>query len=995
MGTEKIKTILVVSERAELRLKLWDILREEHFVVEAVDAEQAVYAVDEVDLNLMLVDTELLQRDHYRLLQELEGMKNAPAIVAVGTSADLEVAEALFEYGVMEVIEWPGTPAVIANRVRNILGLGKILYHLEQTHKTELESTKRRVFEHLSKISDVTGIYKRWTFYETLSKELRKHADKKYVLMRGDLDRFKLFNDTFGVSEGDRLLRMLGDLCRVHEREMLAYGYLGNDHFVICVEKGTLEPENVIAEVTGMLTKNFPNFDFVIRLGIYEIEDPSMDATLMCDRAFLALRSVKGAYAKRYAYYDESMRYNLLEEQEITADMKKALEEGQFVPYFQPQYDYATGKLCGAEALVRWKHPEKGLISPGKFLPIFEENGFITEMDINLWETVCALVQKWQQKGLPEVPISVNISRRDIYYPQLCENSTDILKKYGLTTERLRLEITETAYMDDAEQLIRVVDELREHGFFVEMDDFGSGYSSLNTLKDVPVDLLKLDMKFLSDYDKNCRSGNILRSVIRMTHWLKLPVLAEGVENKEQAEYLRSMGCFLMQGYYFARPMTAEAFEELLGKEPEYVEDRHQETALKGALDFLDASVQSTLIFNSFVGGAMIMEQTGDTIEPLRVNDEFYSVMGIPKELLFGDRKVMEKFFKETAAKDFFGMLEEAATTGQESACEVCAKGLSAHKKYLWMRIRARLLAQNMESRIFYLAFEDVTEQKNLLYDNKRLAENLESIVRSIPGGIKILNINDKIETLYLSENTAAMFGYTEEEYREVTSEDALATVHPEDAEELRASLLALKDGEEAFSVMYRERCKNGEYRHVRLTGHRVNRDNYANDVAKQMDGIGASCILEDMESQYAERLERERQSIFRKMLFDTIPYGAMQYEVEQGVPVLKEYNDRTWQMYGYASKDECEEVRMRKGNLLDIYSEDAKLAIAKVREILDPNGPARLVYDHRIQKVDGTVRWVRTHLQREYAENGTMLVNAVFAFISSENANTEVGISE
>ncbi len=839
MGTEKIKSILVVSERAELRLKLWDILHEEHFVVEAVDAEQAIYAVDEVDLNLMIVDAELLVRDHCKLLQELEDMENAPAIVAVNESADPEMAEALFAYGVVDVIEWPSIAPVIANRVRNILGLGKILYHLEQTHKTELESTRKSIFEHLSRINDVTGIYKRWTFYDTLSEELRKHPDKKYVLMRGDLDRFKLFNDTFGVGEGDRLLRMIGDLCRTYEREMLAYGYLGNDHFVICVEKDKIEPDNVIAEVTGLLSKHFPNFDFVMRLGIYEIEDPSMDATLMCDRAFLALRSVKGAYAKRYAYYDESMRYHLLEEQEITGDMEKALEAGQFVPYFQPQYDYATGRLCGAEALVRWKHPEKGLIPPGKFLPIFEENGFITEMDLHLWEKVCALVQRWQQMGLSEVPISVNISRRDIYHPQLCQKLTDILNKYGLTTERLRLEITETAYMDDAEQLIRVVDELREHGFFVEMDDFGSGYSSLNTLKDVPVDLLKLDMKFLSDYDKNSRSGNILRSVIRMTHWLKLPVLAEGVESKEQAEYLRSMGCFLMQGYYFARPMTAEDFEELLNKEPEYVEDRHQETALKGALDFLDASVQSTLIFNSFVGGAMIMEQTGESIEPLRVNEAFYSVMGIPKELLFGDRKVMEQFFKDTATGDFFGMLETAATTGQESACEVRAKGLSTHKKYLWMRIRARLLAQNMESRIFYLAFEDVTEQKELLHDNKRLAENLESIVRSIPGGIEILDIN-KMDTLYFSENTAAMFGYTEAEYRDAVAGDVFATVHPEDVEKLRAAMQAVKNGEESISVPYRERCKNGEYRLVRMTGHRVKHGNTDGDGQKQVGGNGA-----------------------------------------------------------------------------------------------------------------------------------------------------------
>ncbi len=997
MGAEKIKTILVVSERSEVRMKLWDILRNEHFVVEAVDAEQAMQAVEEIDLNLIIADAPTFFADQCRLLKELEEV-DAPKLLAV-TNINMrpEQFQVLFDYGVMDILEWPAEETTVANRVRNILGLGKLLYPLEQTYKAELENTKRGIFEHLTRINDVTGIYKRWTFYEHLSEKLKQNPNKQYELMRMDVDRFKLFNDTFGVSEGDRLLRLIGDLLRQHERETLSYGYLGNDHFVVCVERGRYSPEDVATGLTRILKEHFSGFDFVVRIGIYVITDPTMDATLMCDRAFLALRSIKGAYAKKYAYYDESMRKHLLDEHEITTDMKRALEEGQFVPYFQPQYDFATGKLCGAEALVRWEHPEKGLIAPGKFLPIFEENGFITDMDINLWEQVCVLVRKWQQAGYTEVPISVNISRRDIYHPELCKVLTDILEKYELTPEFLRLEITETAYMDDAEQLIRVVDGLRAKGFFVEMDDFGSGYSSLNTLKDVPVDLLKLDMKFLSDYDKNSRSGNILRSVIRMTHWLKLPVLAEGVESKEQAEYLRSMGCFLMQGYYFAKPMTAEEFERVLSETPEYVENRHSETAVKGTLDFLDASVQSTLIFNSFVGGAMIMEQTGDSVEPLRINDEFYSVMGIPKELLFGDRTVMSDFFAEGAKDVFFGMLDEAARTGQESDCEIRAHGfLVPGQKYLWMHIRARLLAKSSESRIFYLAFEDISEQKDLMYRNNLMAETMLSIVESIPGGIKILNIGEQVTTLYASRKAAAMFGYEVEEYRKLITDDAFASVHPDDISVVRETLTVLEQekSNEPFSMIYRERCKNGTYRRVRLTGHRVNSDNYTKAMAKQMTGMGVSCILEDLETRYAEKIEQERQSIFRQMLFDTIPYGAMQYEVENGEAVMKDFNDRAWQMLGYESREHFSNTCRERGTLASIHPEDLALAEEKVRRILDTKEDARIIYDHRVCNEDGSVHWVRTQMQREVAKSGAVLINTVFAFIASENANTEVGIT-
>ena len=263
------------------------------------------------------------------------------------------------------------------------------------------------------------------------------------------------------------------------------------------------------------------------------------------------------------------MLKELLKEQELISEMEPALAKRQFILYLQPQYDYTTNTMTGAEALVRWKHPEKGLIPPGLFIPIFENNGFICKLDLYVWEEACRLLRKWIDLGLNPVPISVNISRRDIYSQNLVDIFENLIKTYKLDPRMLRLEITESAYMDNPEQLIKVVDDLRDLGFCIEMDDFGSGYSSLNTLKDVPVDVLKLDMKFImsatqgTDSEKS-KGGHILSSIVRMANWLKLPVIAEGIETGIQADYLKSIGCFYMQGYYFAKPMPVDEYERLL-----------------------------------------------------------------------------------------------------------------------------------------------------------------------------------------------------------------------------------------------------------------------------------------------------------------------------------------------------------------------------------------------------------------------------------------------
>ena len=284
----------------------------------------------------------------------------------------------------------------------------------------------------------------------------------------------------------------------------------------------------------------------------------------MCDRALLAAHSIKGKYGKHFALYDDKLRGTLLRRQAITDGMETALAKGQFEVYLQPKYQIRDGRLAGAEALVRWNHPEWGLQPPGEFIPLFERNGFITKLDQYVWERVCALLQEWDRKGYPSINISVNVSRLDIYNTDLADVLTSLVRRYGLSPDRLHLEITESAYTDTSRQLIETLGTLRRLGFVIEMDDFGSGYSSLNMLAEMPIDVLKLDMKFIQTEITRPTGQGILRFIVDLARWMKLRVVAEGVETREQLERLQNDGCDYAQGYYFAKPMPVESFVSVL-----------------------------------------------------------------------------------------------------------------------------------------------------------------------------------------------------------------------------------------------------------------------------------------------------------------------------------------------------------------------------------------------------------------------------------------------
>ena len=563
----------------------------------------------------------------------------------------------------------------------------------------------------------VTGIYNREKFYSAARRLIDANPEIRFAIARFDIDHFKAFNELYGIAEGDRMLREVGSAFRRMKIKLFLYGHMEADHFICCLPVYSLYQLPTLHNCELWLHNKHPEFDFSVRMGVYCIEDPALEVSLMSDRALLALRSVKGMYAERFAFYNDSMRAAMLEEQELVGEMRMALDRREFDVYLQPQYNFLENTVAGAEALVRWLHPVKGLISPAKFIPLFERNGFIIQLDRYVWERVCALMRKWIDAGLDPVPVSVNISRMDVYNQKLAQTLCALVEKYGLEPGMLRLEITESAYMDDPGQLVSVVEQLQSKGFFVEMDDFGSGYSSLNTLKDVPVDMLKLDMRFIDSRDNSGRGGIILNSVVRLAHWLGLPVIAEGVEDARQVDYLKTIGCTLAQGFYFARPMPVQEFERLLENSHKGGFSESFTTAsFFDSEDFWDPQSQSTVIFNSIVGAAGLFEYNNGNLEALRVNDKYYDTVGTNRELLHNVRNRMLDFVHPEDLPDVIEALETAGSTESETEIETrWVRSMDDPETPVWLRIRVRCIARSHDRFVFYAAIENITEKKLLL----------------------------------------------------------------------------------------------------------------------------------------------------------------------------------------------------------------------------------------------------------------------------------------
>ena len=407
----------------------------------------------------------------------------------------------------------------------------------------------------------LTGLYSREYLYERTREAIDGSPDKTFMICFVDIADFKLVNDIFGREFGDYALRCTADSFRSSMRPGSLYGRLSGDTFGMCIPKELFD-----AEIAEKALENFivrqedKEYHLIMHQGVYEASERDLDVSVMFDRAHMALDSIKDDFNSHLAYYDDAMRKEVLWNQRMVEELPAAIKKRQICPYLQMIVD-SEGHIVGAEALVRWLHPTEGFLAPYRFVPTLEKNGMIAQVDKYMWRCACEILSRWRDNNLF---ISVNVSPKDFYFMDVVKELRSLVEEFGVDPARLRVEITETVVMTDEAKRISILKELRAAGFIVEMDDFGSGYSSLNMLKDMPVDVVKIDMAFLRKTEDDARALIILNSIMQMTSNLSLASITEGVETGEQYRRLKNMGCGMFQGYYFAKPMPVEAFEVCL-----------------------------------------------------------------------------------------------------------------------------------------------------------------------------------------------------------------------------------------------------------------------------------------------------------------------------------------------------------------------------------------------------------------------------------------------
>ena len=551
------KRVLVVEDNELNRELLCQILSQEYDVLQAENGQAAMDILKEHknSISLIFLDVVMPVMDGYTFLDKLRAdssMSFIPVVVTTQGSSEDDEVNAL-SHGATDFVPKPYRPKIILHRAANLIEL-----------RENAAMVNQFMYDRL------TGLYSREYFYQKVQERLNESTGTSYAIVCSNVENFKVYNDIFGIRAGDEVLRHIADLFREMMGENGLCARYGADRFM-CLMRQEKLPEWMRGHASADKLPGLNNIE--LKWGVYKISDRTVPVEKMCDRAFLVADSIKGRYNQRIGVYDDVLRDKLLREQAITESMETALAEGQFSVYLQPKYWLQDNTMAGAEALARWIHPELGFMNPGEFIPLFEKNGFITKLDRYVWEQTCKKLQQWRLLGYPDIPVSVNVSRADVYQEDLPETMSKLVAQYGIEPRQLHLELTESAYTENPNQIIAVVDELRSRGFVIEMDDFGSGYSSLNMLNQVHFDILKLDMKFIQTETAKPGEMSIMRFVVNLAKWLNLSTVAEGVETKAQLERLRDVGCDYAQGYFFSRPLPIPEFEKLLAAEKERLEN--------------------------------------------------------------------------------------------------------------------------------------------------------------------------------------------------------------------------------------------------------------------------------------------------------------------------------------------------------------------------------------------------------------------------------------
>lgn len=669
------------------------------------------------------------------------------------------------------------------------------------------------------RIDAATGLLSKEAFFDEAAAYLRHSGARDVSIVCFDVDHFKLFNDLHGLDCGDELLRYLGRALalRFSPDGAQPLARLAADTFALCATG--IRPERV-ERILVDISSECPNgIDAIVRAGVYRIEDPASPVSIMCDRAVIALRTVKGSYFDRVALYDPGMREALVLEREVVAGIESALREDRIELFLQPKCNIRTGKIVGAEALARWRHPERGIVAPGEFIPLIERNGLVRSLDLRVWEKTAAWIRGLIDEGVQPVPVSVNVSRADIYLVDVAAELHALVERYGIDPSLIEVEITESAYSERPDRIVAAFDALAERGFTVLMDDFGSGYSSLNMLKDINVDVLKIDMRFLDRDDR--RSKDIMESVIRMARWLDLPVIAEGVETREQVNFLLDVGCSYAQGYYYARPMEAAAFEALLTDGSKV---QHEQCALQDArrpiLDFRDLLHENTIsdrMLSSIIGSVALYSYADGDLRLIRGNEAYRRLIATLGEGVNGAEEGGSLFhFVHDEDRDaLVAAAEETVRSCPDDGVEVVVRRMGTNGCH-WHKMRLFHLNTTNGSATVYGSVTDVTERMEYMEALRKSEQRFEMTLEA--SGTVVFELDIPTRTARYSEFLQQAFGLAETVANAPEGFIEQGTVAEESIEDFRAIYRDLYAGAPRTSAVVRAIMGDGSRAWNRVT---------------------------------------------------------------------------------------------------------------------------------------------------------------------------------
>ena len=544
------RLVLIVDDEIVNRELLGGVLKNEYEIIYASNGQEAMERIREFKdtLSIVLLDLMMPVMSGTEVLKTIKSDPEMQQIPVIVLTSDQESEIESLKLGAIDFIPkpYPQRKVILARVLRTI----------------ELSEDKQTTYS--AERDPLTGLYNREAFYRYAEQFDQQHRDLEMDAIVVDVNHFHMINERFGTAYGDEMLRHIGErvsemvvdsggvVCRSEADTFMVYCPHGNDY------KAILENAAI-----GLAGDNPVNSRIRLRMGVYACVDKALEIERRFDRAKIAADTVRSSFTKTIGIYDDKLHENELYHEQLIEDFHKAINEGQFKVFYQPKFDVRTDEplLASAEALVRWQHPTLGMISPGVFIPLFEDNGLIQELDSCVWEQTAAQIAQWREKYGFSFQVSANISRIDMYDPELILKLRRIIEKNSLEPGALMLEITESAYTQDSGQIIETVNKLREIGFRIEMDDFGTGYSSLNMISALPIDALRLDMQFLRNAFSERKDTRMLEVIIDIADYLSVPVIAEGVETEEQLSALKTIGCDLVQGYLFSKPVPAKEFE--------------------------------------------------------------------------------------------------------------------------------------------------------------------------------------------------------------------------------------------------------------------------------------------------------------------------------------------------------------------------------------------------------------------------------------------------